>query len=134
MVRIRLGADLARFRFHCNPSYVRSIHPDASSLKSSHDSNNHSVTDPWTTHTFSDESQFLLSRDDGRTRVYKMLRGALYSKLHATNRPFWWWQHHGVPGIYHGGRTALVHLARALTGIRCPDKILQHQEGRKCFI
>ena len=29
-------------------------------------------------------------------------------------------------GIHHGGRTALVHVAGALTGIRYRDEILQH--------
>ena len=80
----------------------------------------------WRTVLFSDESRFLLSRADGRTRVYRR-RGERYApncvqqvdRFGGGSVMVW-------AGIHHGGRTALVHVAGTLTGIRYRDEILQH--------
>ncbi|XP_041357449.1 helicase with zinc finger domain 2-like [Gigantopelta aegis] len=53
-------------------------------------------------------------------------RGTLCSKLRATSRPFSGGSVMVWAGIHHGGRTALLRVAVARTGIKYRDDILQH--------
>lgn len=79
----------------------------------------------WRTVLFTDESRFLLRRTDGRVRVYRR-RGERFApncvqqgdRFGGGSVMVW-------AGIHHAGRTPLVHVAGALTGIRYRDEILQ---------
>ena len=69
---------------------------------------------------FSDECRFLLPRADGRTRVYVMLQTTRKVDRFGGGSVMLWAR------IHHGGRTTIVHVAGALTGIRYRDDIMQH--------
>ena len=75
---------------------------------------------------FSDESGFLLSCADGRTLFYRH-QGEHYAPncvqqvdCFGGGSVMVW------TGIHHSGRTTLVHVAGAPSGIRYQDSILQH--------
>lgn len=79
----------------------------------------------WRAVLFTDESRFLLKRNDGRARVYRR-RGERYAancvqevdRFGGGSVMVW-------AGIRHDGRTALVHVAGTLNAIRYRDEILQ---------
>lgn len=79
----------------------------------------------WRNVLFTDESRFLLTRADGRARVYRR-RGERYAPNCVQQVvPFGGGSVMVWAGIHHGGRTPLVHVAGALTGVRYRDLILQ---------
>ena len=79
----------------------------------------------WRTVLFSDESRFMLRRADGRVRVYRRRNERFSANCVQECDRFGGGSVMVWGGIHYGGRTALVQVAGALTGVRYRDEILQ---------